>query len=90
MVASSVLGFPRIGERLFFATTSIQSDHKCAGPNREVKKAVEAYWAGKLSVEELEKAASDVRKETLQSLKAQGVDFIPRHDPFLLDHVGSS
>jgi 5-methyltetrahydropteroyltriglutamate--homocysteine methyltransferase len=50
-----------------------------AGPNREVKKAVEAYWAGKLSVEELEKAAADVRKETLQSIKAQDVHFIPRY-----------
>jgi hypothetical protein len=79
----------RVSVSVFFPSSSIQSDHKCAGPNREVKKAVEAYWAGKLSVEELEKAASDVRKETLQSLKAQGVDFIPRHDPFLLDRVGS-
>jgi 5-methyltetrahydropteroyltriglutamate--homocysteine methyltransferase len=50
------------------------------GPNREVKKAVEAYWGGKLSVEELQKAAAAVRKESLESIKAQGVDFIPRYE----------
>ena len=48
------------------------------GTNREVKKAVEAYWAGKLSADELTNAAADVRKGNWQALKGKGVDFVPR------------
>ncbi|KAJ7665505.1 cobalamin-independent synthase [Mycena rosella] len=69
MVASSVLGFPRIGA------------------NREVKKAVEAYWAGKISAEDLTKAAADVKKTSWSSIKARGVDFIPSGEFSLYDHV---
>ncbi|KAJ7638952.1 cobalamin-independent synthase [Roridomyces roridus] len=69
MVASSVLGFPRIGA------------------NREVKKAVEAYWAGKISAEDLTKAAADVKKTSWQSIKERGVDFVPSGEFSLYDHV---
>ncbi|KAI0081716.1 5-methyltetrahydropteroyltriglutamate-homocysteine S-methyltransferase [Panus rudis PR-1116 ss-1] len=69
MVASSVLGFPRIGA------------------NREVKKAVEGYWAGKLSADELTKVAADVKKANWTSLKERGVDLIPSGDFSLYDHV---
>ncbi|CCM03160.1 uncharacterized protein FIBRA_05282 [Fibroporia radiculosa] len=69
MVASSVLGFPRIGA------------------NREVKKAVEAYWAGKISADELTKAAADVKKTSWTSLKERGVALIPSGDFSLYDHV---
>ncbi|KAF7355418.1 hypothetical protein MSAN_01458500 [Mycena sanguinolenta] len=69
MVASSVLGFPRIGA------------------NREVKKAVEAYWAGKISVDDLTKAAADVKKASWTSIKERGVDFIPSGEFSLYDHV---
>ncbi|PSR90692.1 hypothetical protein PHLCEN_2v4841 [Hermanssonia centrifuga] len=69
MVASSVLGFPRIGA------------------NREVKKAVEAYWAGKLSADELTKVAAEVKKTSWTSLKERGVDLIPSGDFSLYDHV---
>lgn len=48
------------------------------GANREVKKAVEAYWAGKISADELTKAASEVKKYNWTNLKARGVDFVPR------------
>ena len=47
-----------------------------------MKKAVEAYWAGKLSADELTKAAADVKKASWTSLKEQGVDLIPRFVPF--------
>ncbi|KAK7061826.1 cobalamin-independent synthase [Favolaschia claudopus] len=69
MVASSVLGFPRIGA------------------NREVKKAVEAYWAGKISADDLTKAAADVKKTSWTSIKERGVDFIPSGEFSLYDHV---
>ena len=79
MVLSSVLGFPRIGQSLRPRSVPLTSYRLVSpGANREVKKAVEAYWAGKLSADELTKAAADVRKYTWTSLKERGVDLIPR------------
>ncbi|KAI0068826.1 cobalamin-independent methionine synthase [Artomyces pyxidatus] len=69
MVASSVLGFPRIGA------------------NREVKKAVEAYWGGKITADQLTQAAADVKKTNWTSVKAKGVDFVPSGEFSLYDHV---
>ena len=45
-----------------------------------MKKAVEAYWAGKISADELTKVAADVKKTSWASVKAHGVDYIPRFD----------
>jgi 5-methyltetrahydropteroyltriglutamate--homocysteine methyltransferase len=44
-----------------------------------VKKAVEAYWAGKISYPDLTKVAADVKKGSWTSVKAKGVDFVPRY-----------
>ncbi|KAF8556964.1 cobalamin-independent methionine synthase [Imleria badia] len=57
------------------------------GAHREVKKAVEAYWAGKISAADLQKAAADVRKTNWNSLKERNVDLIPSGDFTLYDHV---
>ncbi|KAI0750743.1 cobalamin-independent methionine synthase [Daedaleopsis nitida] len=57
------------------------------GANREVKKAVEAYWAGKLSADELTKAAAETKKASWTSLKERGVDIIPSGDFTLYDHI---
>ncbi|KAG9317417.1 cobalamin-independent synthase [Chiua virens] len=57
------------------------------GANREVKKAVEAYWAGKISAADLQKAAADVRKTSWSSLKERKVDLIPSGEFTLYDHV---
>ncbi|KAF7301774.1 hypothetical protein MIND_00743100 [Mycena indigotica] len=57
------------------------------GANREIKKAVEAYWAGKISQDELTKAAADVKKTSWTSLKERGVDLIPSGEFSLYDHV---
>jgi 5-methyltetrahydropteroyltriglutamate--homocysteine methyltransferase len=48
------------------------------GANREIKKAVEAYWAGKLSADDLAKAASEVKKTSWTSVHSKGVDYVPR------------
>ncbi|CED82453.1 cobalamin-independent methionine synthase [Phaffia rhodozyma] len=69
MVASAVLGFPRIG------------------PNREIKKAVEAYWAGKTSAEDLQATAKTVRQQRWQTQKERGADFIASNDFAFYDHV---
>ncbi|PPR07195.1 hypothetical protein CVT26_012626 [Gymnopilus dilepis] len=57
------------------------------GANREVKKAVEAYWGGKLSADDLTKAAADVKKASWTSVKDKGVDFVPSGEFSLYDHV---
>jgi 5-methyltetrahydropteroyltriglutamate--homocysteine methyltransferase len=43
-----------------------------------VKKAVEAYWAGKISADALTKAAAEVKKASWTNVKAHEVDFVPR------------
>jgi len=47
------------------------------GAKREVKKATEAYWAGKIQHDELLKVAKEQRLARWQTLKDQGVDVIP-------------
>lgn len=49
------------------------------GANREVKKAVEAYWAGKISADDLTKASAEVKKASWTSVNAHGVNFVPRY-----------
>src|SRR5690625_3506764 len=44
------------------------------GENRELKRALESYWAGRSSAEELRAAAADVRRTTRQRLTALGLD----------------
>ena len=78
MVASSVLGFPRIGKSIPLASQRNLSAYRITGANREVKKAVEAYWAGKISADELTKVAAEVKKASWTSVKSKGVDFVPR------------
>jgi hypothetical protein len=53
--------------------------HSTSGANREVKKAVEAYWAGKISADELTKTASEVKASNWTSIKGKGVDYVPRY-----------
>jgi 5-methyltetrahydropteroyltriglutamate--homocysteine methyltransferase len=47
------------------------------GPKREVKKALESFWAGKIAVEELQKVAKEQRLLSYETIKSQGVDVIP-------------
>lgn len=47
------------------------------GPQREVKKALEAYWGDKISVDELLKVAKEQRLHTYEIIKSQGVDIVP-------------
>ncbi|BGP56759.1 hypothetical protein JCM8202_004467 [Rhodotorula sphaerocarpa] len=57
------------------------------GPKREVKKALEAYWAGKINVDEMQKIAKEQRLQRWQTMQQQGVDVIPSGDFTLYDHV---
>lgn len=57
------------------------------GPFRELKKANEAYWAKKISAEELLNAAKEIRKNNWNTQKEAGIDLIPSNDFSFYDQV---
>ncbi|MDR1152496.1 MAG: hypothetical protein LBK72_08505, partial [Bifidobacteriaceae bacterium] len=57
------------------------------GSNRQLKKAVEAYWAGRTTSADLLEAARQVRLERLATLREAGLTEIPSNDFSLYDHV---
>jgi len=57
------------------------------GSHRELKKAAENYWAGKISANELQAEARNIRVQNWQLQKAAGIDIIPCNDFSFYDHV---
>ncbi len=57
------------------------------GALRELKKANEAYWAKKISQEELLNAAQAIREENWKTQQAAGIDLIPSNDFSFYDQV---
>ncbi len=57
------------------------------GPNRELKRAVEKYWAGRIDRAELESVAAKLRRDTWESLVAAGLDSVPVNTFSYYDHV---
>ncbi|MGN5236257.1 5-methyltetrahydropteroyltriglutamate--homocysteine S-methyltransferase [Rhodococcus sp. SJ-3] len=57
------------------------------GPNRELKKAVESYWAGKIDRDALDKVAADLRVDTWAAQRDAGLDSIPVNTFSYYDHV---
>lgn len=57
------------------------------GSQRELKKASEQFWAGKIDREELQKVARRVRHQNWETQKNAGLDLIPSNDFSLYDHV---
>lgn len=57
------------------------------GSNREMKKANEAFWAGKMSLEKLQLTARQLRRQNWETLQAAGIDLIPSNDFSLYDQV---
>ncbi len=57
------------------------------GGNRELKKACEQYWSGKLSVEELIKTGKNIRLHNWTLQKKAGIDLIPSNDFSFYDQV---
>ena len=47
------------------------------GPNRELKKAVEAYWGGRIDADALAAVGADLRRQTWIELRDAGLDSIP-------------
>src|SRR4051812_41878433 len=57
------------------------------GEKRELKKAMEAFWAGKLPVEALETAGAEIRKFNWRLQQAAGIDLIPSNDFSFYDQM---
>ncbi|MGK5632751.1 5-methyltetrahydropteroyltriglutamate--homocysteine S-methyltransferase [Streptomyces sp. URMC 123] len=57
------------------------------GPDRQLKKAVESYWAGRTSEEALLATAAELRAGNRRELRAAGLAEIPTGDFSLYDHV---
>ncbi|HMT87893.1 MAG TPA: 5-methyltetrahydropteroyltriglutamate--homocysteine S-methyltransferase [Arachnia sp.] len=47
------------------------------GRNRELKKALDAYWAGKIDATALDEAATAVRLDGIDAMAAAGLDSVP-------------
>ncbi|GGV82848.1 5-methyltetrahydropteroyltriglutamate--homocysteine S-methyltransferase [Streptomyces massasporeus] len=57
------------------------------GPERELKKAVEGYWKGRVTADALEAVAAGLRRTTWQELAAAGIHEVPTGDFSYYDHV---
>ncbi len=57
------------------------------GGRRELKKATEGYWSGRISATELAETAAELRRQTWTSLRDAGLTGIPSNTFSLYDHV---
>lgn len=57
------------------------------GADRELKRALEAYWKGDISSQDLETAAATIREGNWRIQSNKGLDLIPVGDFSLYDHV---
>ena len=57
------------------------------GPRRELKRAVEQYWSGRIVAGELARAAQDRRADAWRTQRAAGIDSIPSNDFSLYDQM---
>ncbi|MDC0766393.1 5-methyltetrahydropteroyltriglutamate--homocysteine S-methyltransferase [Streptomyces sp. HD] len=57
------------------------------GPNRELKKAIEGYWKGRVSADELRSTAAGLRAGNWRQLAEAGLDEVPTGDFSYYDHV---
>lgn len=57
------------------------------GTHRELKKACEQYWQGKITVDELVKTGKDLCTKHWKLQKDAGIDLIPSNDFSFYDHI---
>jgi 5-methyltetrahydropteroyltriglutamate--homocysteine methyltransferase len=57
------------------------------GKHRELKRATEGYWAGKVSAEELARTSAMIRQQNWEVQRAAGISLIPSNDFSLYDQV---
>ncbi|MHC8420085.1 5-methyltetrahydropteroyltriglutamate--homocysteine S-methyltransferase [Streptomyces sp. NB004] len=57
------------------------------GPNRELKKAIEGYWKGRVTADALHATAAELRRSNRQQLADAGIHEVPTGDFSYYDHV---
>ncbi len=57
------------------------------GQYRELKKAIEGYWAGKITYDQLKEISAHLKRENWLLQKDSGIDLIPSNDFSLYDQV---
>ncbi|WP_053690886.1 5-methyltetrahydropteroyltriglutamate--homocysteine S-methyltransferase [Streptomyces sp. WM6372] len=57
------------------------------GRNRELKKAIEGYWKGRVTAESLRETARDLRRANWAQLAGAGITEVPTGDFSYYDHV---
>ncbi|MER6960136.1 5-methyltetrahydropteroyltriglutamate--homocysteine S-methyltransferase [Streptomyces sp. NPDC000618] len=57
------------------------------GPNRELKKAIEGYWKGRVTADALRTAAAELRAGNWRQLAEAGIHEVPTGDFSYYDHV---
>jgi 5-methyltetrahydropteroyltriglutamate--homocysteine methyltransferase len=57
------------------------------GPKRELKFAIEKFWAGQIDAAALETEAARLRAENWRAQCSHGINHIPSGDFSLYDHV---
>ena len=57
------------------------------GTNRELKRALESYWTGKIELRELQQVAKEIRTTNWQLQIDAGIDYIPSNDFSIYDQV---
>ncbi|MDX3179707.1 5-methyltetrahydropteroyltriglutamate--homocysteine S-methyltransferase [Streptomyces sp. ME02-7008A-1] len=57
------------------------------GPNRELKKAIEGYWKGRITADALRDTAAELRRSNWRQLADAGVHELPTGDFSYYDHV---
>ncbi|NPA51892.1 MAG: 5-methyltetrahydropteroyltriglutamate--homocysteine S-methyltransferase [Aquificae bacterium] len=57
------------------------------GQHRELKKAVESYWNGEITQEEMIKKTEELNLQRLKKLKEANLDYIPSNDFSLYDFI---
>ncbi|WP_335937459.1 5-methyltetrahydropteroyltriglutamate--homocysteine S-methyltransferase [Streptomyces sp. PTD5-9] len=57
------------------------------GPNRELKKAIEGYWKGRVTADALRSTAAGLRRANWRQLADAGIEEVPTGDFSYYDHV---
>ncbi|NNN29317.1 5-methyltetrahydropteroyltriglutamate--homocysteine S-methyltransferase [Streptomyces sp. S3(2020)] len=57
------------------------------GPDRELKKAIEGYWKGRVTADALQTTAAELRAANWRRLAGAGIDEVPTGDFSYYDHV---
>ena len=85
MTSSTTTGQTSHRRSLFGASTVL--GYPRIGPRRELKWALEKYWAGRIDAADLERTAAELRIQTWQELHKAGIESVPSNVFSYYDHM---